>query len=313
MSGPVANPRPLFVRPAYIAAIVILSVSAVAMSAAISSFKLYLRKEKIYAPDGRMVSAIPSESESFVRLGSDQRMPPEIEEVLGTPNYVSRVYLEKEPRPGKERRALQFHAAYYTGMIDTVPHVPDRCMVGAGMQLKGVVGDIPMPVRTEDWLENEDVPEAMRGRIFRAKTQDKHTDLPNTRINLPRDAKDLKLRVTHFEDESGRAIYAGYFFIANGGIVSRAEGVRLLAFDLRSTYSYYLKVEFQSHLVETAEELAELAAAWLDENFAEVMRCVPDWVKVESGEYPPRTGSADNTAAAGSGKSNAPGAGGTNQ
>lgn len=293
--------KPLYRRPAFIAALGVLAISSVAMSAAISYFKLYLRKERIYAENGRQVSAIPAESESFVRIGADTRMPPEIEEVLGTPNYVSRLYVEKDPPKGKERRVLQFHAAYYTGMVDTVPHVPDRCMVGAGMQLKGVVGDIPMPLDTSAWTEDTDVPEHLRGHIFKVRTGDnltgRFTDLPGTRIRLPRDPKDIKLRVTHFEDETGRPIYAGYFFIANGGVVSRAEGVRLLAFDLKSSYSYYLKVEFQSQTVETPEELAAMAAAWLNENFAEVMRCVPDWVRVESGDYPPdnpmRAGAAE--------------------
>lgn len=299
---------PLFRRPAYIAALAVLALSSVGMSAAISYFKLYLRKEKIYAEGGRQVAAIPTESESFVRVGPDSRMPPEIEEVLGTPNYVSRVYLEKNPAAGKERRAMQFHAAYYTGMVDTVPHVPDRCMVGAGMQLKGVVGDIPLPLDTSRWTQDEFAPEHLRGRIFKAITgKPPYSDIPYTRISLPRDPENIKLRVTHFEDESGRPIYAGYFFIANGGVVARAEEVRLLAFDLRSTYSYYLKVEFQSPMVASAEELAELAAKWLDENFAEVMRCVPDWVRVEQGEYPP-----DNPLKLKAAESNAGGTGTTN-
>jgi hypothetical protein len=92
-----------------------------------------------------------------------------------------------------------------------------------------------------------------------------------------------------FEDPQGRKRFAGYFFIANGGTVSRAEEVRLLAFDLRSSYAYYLKVEFQSEQVESGEELAALAGRFLDENFAEIMRCTPDWVEVEQGEYPPHT------------------------
>jgi hypothetical protein len=36
-----------------------------------------------------------------------------------------------------------------------------------------------------------------------------------------------------------------------------------------------------------------LAGRFLDENFAEIMRCTPDWVEVELGEYPPDNPAAD--------------------
>ncbi|MBS0195796.1 MAG: hypothetical protein JSR77_03475 [Planctomycetes bacterium] len=284
-------------RPAFLVALCVLGSAALGMSAGIKYFKLYLRKEKIYAEGGRQASAIPSESPSWIRLGADYRMAPEIEEVLGTTNYVSRVYEQKVPAKGQQPVRLDFHAAYYTGMIDTVPHVPDRCMVGAGLQLESVIGDIALPVDTSRWLEDDTPGVHGRGKVYRAKTQynnpdatnpnPRYTDLEGTYVRLPRDADKVKLRVMKFSGEGAHPIYAGYFFIANGGLVSRAEEVRLLAFNLRDTYSYYMKVEFKSQNVESPEELAKYAAAFLDEYFPEIMRCTPDWVKVESGEYPP--------------------------
>ncbi len=297
------NQRNGWKNPAFWAVLGVLAGSSAAMSAAISFFKIYLKKLPIYAPEGRQVNALPVESDSFARIGTDQRMNKEIEEVLGTQNYVSRLYREKHPPTGSEPRVLQVHLAYYTGMIDTVPHVPDRCMVGAGMQLKGIIGNLLMPLDKSRWESDTDVPESMAGRIFKTKTSYNldannrelrdangnrvtYTDLPHTPFRLPRDPGSIKLRTMEFEDPKGNKRFAGYFFIANGGTVSMAEEVRLLAFDLKSTYAYYLKVEFQSDDVKSGEELAALAAVYLDENFAEIMRCTPDWVEVELGNYP---------------------------
>jgi len=69
--------------------------------------------------------------------------------------------------------------------------------------------------------------------------------------------------------------------------VPRAEGVRTLAFDLRSDYAYYLKVQFTSGAVSSSEELARQAGDLLEDLLPEIMRCVPDWIEVELGRYPP--------------------------
>jgi len=126
--------------------------------------------------------------------------------------------------------------------------------------------------------------------------QARYTDSPLLPVRLPRDPGKIMLRAMKFEESDGKKTrWAGYFFIANGATVSRAEEVRLMAFDLRATYAYYLKVEFQSDSVNSAEELAVESGKFLDEFFPEIMRCVPDWVKVDTGEYP-----ADNPLGKGS-------------
>jgi hypothetical protein len=291
---------PLWRHPAFWVAIGVLAASSFTLSAAINYFQIYLKKLPIYPPNGRLVNAIPTESPSFARIGADQVMGKEIEEVLGTTNYVSRFYREKNGPAGLPPRILQLHLAYYTGMIDTVPHVPDRCMVGAGMDRKGEIVEVPIPFDTARWTLDDHVPDHVKGKIFRARTSNNldegnqfvnYTDLQSVPFRLPRDPAAIKLRAMKFATPDGQnQRWAGYFFIANGGAVSRAEEVRLLAFDLRSTYAYYLKVEFQSEQVTSAEELATMAGKFLDENFAEIMRCLPDWVEVEEGTYPPKVG-----------------------
>jgi hypothetical protein len=227
-------------------------------------------------------------------IGPDAYETGEVLETLGTKNYLTRAYARKLPpeagakpedKPKPDwKNTFEFHAAYYTGMIDTVPHVPDRCFVAGGMQLGDLTKDVPLQLDRMNWHPDPYAPEAMTGHLYTMRSTLKNY------VHLPRDPKDLKLHAMQFVSE-GHNLYAGYFFIANGGAVPRAEDVRLLAFDLRSTYAYYLKVQFTSHTVESEEELAAMAASFLDEVFGDLMECVPDWTKVEAGEYP-----ADNPA-----------------
>ena len=110
---------------------------------------------------------------------------------------------------------------------------------------------------------------------------------PGSRVRLPHGIENLELRVFAFQEPgSTEPLYAGYFFIANGGLTSSAQSVRLLAFDLKSDYAYYLKVQFSATRIKGPEDLASLAASLLDEILPDLMQCVPDWTDVIRGEYP---------------------------
>jgi hypothetical protein len=108
------------------------------------------------------------------------------------------------------------------------------------------------------------------------------------RVRLPRGVEQLSMMATPFRDAEGKqTMWAGYFFMANGGVVASANDVRLLAFRLHDDYAYYAKVQFMSGDVESAAELARVAGSMLDELFPDLMRCVPDWTDVEEGRWPP--------------------------
>ncbi len=266
--------------------ILVLAGAAIALPATINAMRLRIDKKPIYPQSGLTLEAIPAETESFVRVGTDVREEAEVETVLGTKNYVTRAYAEKNPPPGKQPRILQFHAAYYTGAIDTVPHVPDRCFVGGGMQIGEILGALPLPLDTSRWRVSTDVPERWAGRIHTVRLSNQYSSAPGTYVHLPVDADQTKLRTMKFIAE-GQTLFAGYFFIANGGLAARSEDVRLLAFNLEDHYAYYVKVQFTCNDVQTGEELAALAAQFLNEQYGEIMRCVPDWTEVETGQYPP--------------------------
>ncbi len=274
--------RSFFNIPFVIVLTVLLS-AALGMNAAINYYKISITKLPIYPKDGRLLTSIPMSTESWVCTTGDHRESAEVEATLGTKNYITRLYEARTPPEGRKAMRVSLHCAYYTGMIDTVPHVADRCFVAGGMQLGTLTQDLPLPLDHGRMIPDEDVPERLKGRIFKIRPAD------GVRERLPRDPKDIKIHTMKFVDERGQDLYAGYFFIANGGCVARAEDVRLLAFDLKSTYAYYLKVQVASADVESQEELAKVAASLLDELFGDIMRCTPDWVEVEEGRYPPKT------------------------
>jgi len=272
--------------PAFIAAFCVMTVAGASMTAGIRYAGIHLKKLAIYAPGDRQVSTIATETPTWRQIGVDKLESAEVLETLGTSNYVSRTFIKKTSEKGEKPIVLDFHAAYYTGMVDTVPHVPERCFVGGGMQIGDTTRTIPLALDASGWSPAPGIENAADRGLFRQRVPNYARDGVGTSVILPRHPEKLQLRITEFSNKTGRKIFAGYFFVANGGHVSSAEEVRLLAFDLRSDYAYYLKVQFTSSTVSTAEELAAEASSLLGELLPEIMRCVPDWVEVEAGRYP---------------------------
>jgi exosortase len=292
-------------RPLFLVPMLVMTGAAVALPIAVNHLGIHLKKLPIHAAGDRVLTAIPAETESWVRVGKDVQESAEMIAELGTTNYLTRTYIPKNTSAGTKVRGLHVHMAYYTGGIDTIPHVPERCMVGGGWTITGASRVVPLNLNRTDWRADS----AATGgdpSLFTAPTprgfsvlpdgsRVPWSDAPGQRVRLPRNPEDFGLRVTEFtEPTSGARMFAGYFFLANGGIATSAEGVRLLAFDLRDDYAYYLKVQFASEQVTSAEELAEAAASLLSELLPEIMRCVPDWTEVQAGRFPPDNPRRDN-------------------
>lgn len=273
-------------KPAYLTSLLVFAVCAIALGAGIRAAGVYLQKLPIYPAGDRKTDKIPGETPSWKSEGPDIREKAEVEEVLGTKNYVTRSYFRKvdptDKSKGLDRSTyLAVHVAYYTGQIDTVPHVPDRCMVGAGRDIVNSGIMVPLNLSRQGWIEDTTVPDELKGRIFSARTIE-----TGNRVRLPQGLENAKLRVSEFVDKRGSHEFAGFFFIANGTVVSTPEEVRTLSFDLKADYAYYCKVQFNSSLVKSPEELGQLASSFLSEMMPEIARCVPDWVEVQKGEYP---------------------------
>jgi len=277
-----------------IAACAVMLLGAGAIGAFIRLNGVHMQKTPIYAQDDRQVSAVPSKTTDWEQIGADTIMNAEIVEVLGTENYVSRNYLRTTDNDPKHPILLELHLAYYTGMIDTVPHVPERCFVGGGLQQSESSREIDLKMDTSSWRADPSVPTelaGLSGEIYtvRLSNDPKLSDAPGQRVRLPRGVgpdSPIKLRASEFVAPNGSKIYAGYFFIANGGTKANANDVRQLAFNLDDDYAYFLKVQITGQTVDSFEEFGQYAGELVGELLGEIMRCVPDWTEVQMGQYP---------------------------
>lgn len=271
--------RPILRSPAFLAAIGVLVLGAVALQVSLARMEVVLRKRPIYAKDDLPLRTVSPSVPGWERAGQDNILSKEVTEELGTENYLSRVY--RGEHNGKPV-LVELHLAYYTGMIDTVPHVPERCFVGGGMVQAGGSRIVPIPVDLERFSIDPYVDPDKYGPVYTAQGENFQA------VRMPFGIEDLGLRVTPFRDERlDRQVFAGYFFLANGGIATSANDVRALAFNLKNDYAYYTKVQFTSWDVASAEDLGLVAASMLDELLPQIMRRVPDWIEVMEGRYPP--------------------------
>lgn len=274
-------------RPAFVTSMALLLTTALGVTAALHALGIFLTKKPLQPPENRQVHKVPTETDNWVMVGPDNAtLSAEMVEELGTRNYLMRVYEQKKAEPGKPKAAVQLHLAYYTGMIDTVPHVPDRCLTAHGYQPVTLAEELAVPLDQSTWRPDDRTPPGWIGTpVFTGRTG-RYSDRPNLRVRLPKGIEDLHMRFSTFEG-SGERTVAGYFFMANGGLTPSPEGVRVLAFKLQDDYAYYLKVQTTMSGAVDSAYAAKVSGQLLSELLPEIARCAPDWVEVESGDYPP--------------------------
>jgi len=278
-----------------VVACVMMLIGAGAIGAYINLFGVHMQKIAIYPKDHRQVSSIPDTTPGWQKIGADQVIGAELVETLGTENYLSRNYYRTRDENAKNPIVLDLHTAYYTGMIDTVPHVPERCFVGGGLQQGDFSRVMDVPMDTQSWRADTTVPSEFAGRdgvlyTVRLNNDPELSDAPGSRVRLPRGVgpdSPIRMRVSEFIAPDGSKLYAGYFFIANGGTKANANDVRQLAFNLEDDYAYFLKVQVTGRSFDSFDAFVESSGELLGELIGEIMRCVPDWVDVQTGVYPP--------------------------
>ncbi|MCR9216112.1 MAG: hypothetical protein NXI14_02805 [bacterium] len=276
----------VLLHPAVLVPLAVMVLAAVSLAWYIRANGLRITKLPIYAKDNLQLRSIPGElpptgDPRWVQLGPDRQMGAEEIAALGSANAISRVYQRADTIGTANPVAFELHAVYYTGMIDAVPHVPERCVVaGGGEMLSGPrITPVPLDLSPDAGVLAE---ERDGGEI---RYSDR-SGVTFQRIPLPRGVEHLAMSISSFDQlSSDQDIWAGYFFIANGGVVASASGVRGLAYRLDSDYAYYAKIQFSSVTVGSAEELASLAADALRDLFPEIMRCMPNWDEVEAGTW----------------------------
>lgn len=282
---------------AFFAGLSLLVGSAAGLSFVVKALGAHLTKLPIQPANNIKQHSLPTEIKGWPdqesgwrQYGQDRDLSKEEIEELGTSDTISRLYLSygRAARDDAQSEAgrtvgLQLHTAYYTGMIDTVPHVPERCVTAAGTALDGSPREVSVPLDMS-LLAPDPLADQTKGTVYRMRNWN-----VGRFVRLPRGIENLRMTVTPFKDgKTGKRFFAGYFFIANGGVVSSANAVRLLAFRLQDDYAYYLKVQFTCQDIESEEQLGVMAGRMLNALLPDLALRVPDWVEVEAGMYPPK-------------------------
>jgi hypothetical protein len=214
---------------------------------------------------------LPVEVDGWKRAGDDLRYDAAGVEALGTELYLSRTYINRN----KILPPILLHIAYYTGQIDAIPHVPDRCMVASGyIPLTAEPLTLKMDMNKEGW--QEEAPQSQDGVAYPTLID------KGELIRLP--IGEFELRTTEFSHPQlgDQHVFAGYFFVANGKTTAYPEQIRLLSFDRSSSHSYYCKIQFtiQGSSQFTTEKFNSIVSSFTSSLLPEIMRCLPDWAEV---------------------------------
>jgi hypothetical protein len=223
----------------------------------------------------------------WVQLGIDRPLPPDTEKALKTKVYLNRQYVDLKSKAIKKTQqewdaldptskselaamaqrlepgsVISLHMAYYTGLVDTVAHIPERCMVADGYE----------PTHTDP----ADGPPQHPSARFRS--------------------------IRFVDSMNGMTKHVGYLFHCNGGYTEDSIQVRMRLQNLFETYGYYAKIEMmitepsggarseESQTEKAARETGSHTKAtdtmrtFLDDLLPEVERCLPSWEGAKAGD-----------------------------
>jgi hypothetical protein len=262
---PAASPlRGLFASKRFLAAFVMLLLSAVGLNATVSFLQLHFKKEPVPLRQ-RFDEAMPTVIGSWIQVARQEKLDHDVENALGTTSdkYLFCTYInaaafkfkpeelltkfkgqplvEQQKLAGQLRSqnpvaVLDVALAYYTGKADTVAHIPERCYLGSGFEM--------VNPKTESW-------------------------------GLDRD---LNVRHIGFDKqiETGRPVDVAYFFHVNGRYESDSLAVRAELQNLLAKHGYYAKVELscptndREASAKSMQEFLKLALPYAE-------AALPDW------------------------------------
>jgi hypothetical protein len=262
-----------FRQRAFLLATVLLLAAAISMNAAVTMLKVHFKKLPL--PLRHDLTTIPNRFGNWVQVSVDQPLNKELQDTLSTDKYIFRDYIDttrfsaaeaaafdgKNPdERGRLLAKLQVEhpegvidadVTYYTGLVDTVAHIPDRCYIASGYEPKD-------GVKVETW------------------------DLGSGRLTTnPRDNQGISVRYIDFEDQTGASKTeknVAYFFHVNGHYESDPEMVRASLQNLLEKYGYYAKVELQTVMTDQNRS-EQVMQDFLRQALPGIEAALPDWEK----------------------------------
>jgi exosortase len=260
---------------AFVGCVLLLGLGTVALSAGAKAFEVYLKTEPV--PLRRSLSVVPSSLGPW-RSVRDTQLDAAMIEQLGTSSYLTRMYVDSE---GDGGRPLQIHVAYYTDQIDAIPHVPDRCLVAAGLtQRTPDPVNIPIDGIAGAWTDDPD--HELDGSPYPIATIDDPLLAEPVEVRMPVGAP--LVRHMEFLDPAhpDRRLHAGYFFVANGRWKASPLGVKLAAFTGGDRHAYYCKIQIiaEGDVEYDQESFLGDIEPFLSNMLPEIMRSIADWTEV---------------------------------
>jgi hypothetical protein len=251
----------------FIIACVVIALAAITLTTATATLKLHFQKQSV--PIARPLTMIDSHLGPWVQVSKDEPLEADIEQTLGTKQYIFRWYVDSRQVPQdvidkftdmdanrqqgmarelaveKPGSAVQLAVTYYTGMVDTVAHIPDRCYVADGYE--------PSAYDTVNWVTGP--------------------------------GRNTEARYIHFEDQTGQRasqpMNVAYFFRVNDIYTSSPLDVRWTLQDLKQKYGFYAKVELMTIMGDHAKS-ASVMTDFLTYAMPEIEKSWPDWTKVNA-------------------------------
>jgi hypothetical protein len=282
-SSPLAQSFKAAMRePTFLVAVGVLLIAALTLNGAVQMMKLHFRKEPVALR--RPLDEIPQQLGPWLQVSKDEPLDKELQDVLGTEKYIFRDYIDTRQigevelatfkkeiitgdvvrhlarlRGDKPTSVLTAAVTYYTGLVDTVAHIPDRCYVADGFEPI----DHSYPVL-------DVTPPAAAGSYSTSPS------------------RDLKVCFINFEDQTPNReklpVNVAYFFQCNGTYESDPiDGVRLRLQDLSQRHGYYAKIELKTVMDDTIKS-KDTMADFLRYALPEIERCLPDWDAVKRSE-----------------------------
>lgn len=278
-----AAKKPRGLDVAFIIVTAVLLISALLLNVTVQRMKLSFRKEPVALRAS--LKKIDANMGPWVQVTLDERLSHEMEDALAATEYVFRDYVDSRKVPAEvlaqfrgkkldeQRRLLDevrlrspdavihMQVAFYTGMVDTVAHIPDRCYIADGFE--------PSAYEIRRWpcfVERDaDARAASRFIYFE--------DQVSERKALPR--------------------FVSYTFHVNGRYTNSPEDVRLTLQDLRQKYGYYTKIELMwvpapraalgtSNAEQFTPDADRVMSDFLLHALPAVEKVLPDWEKLQS-------------------------------
>jgi hypothetical protein len=271
----------------FVGAAILLAIAAIGLNGITEAMRLHFKKQPVPLAvpslDDKQ-QGIPAKLGNWVQVSVDAPLDHTTQEVLGTKDFVFRDYVDSRvigqtkldemvAMPVPQRLAelsklppeavVRLAITYYTGLVDTVPHVPEKCYVADGFE----------PTQTPE---------------TRTQTLGQYAD------GSPRT---VSYRHVNFQDTTEQAARADrdvcYLFHVNGRYESSNVGVRRELQNLFQPYGYFAKIELmttaRTHSTSDTEDRSASQSKSLksiDDLFTQLLphveRCLPDWKKVTS-------------------------------